>query len=102
MNWQPYINGFKAYLKLERSLSENSVEAYIHDITKLTQFLSINNLNHSPMDIDLKTLQQFVKWIHELGMTDYSQARIISGIKAFYKYLLMEDLMDKIYKNHYI
>jgi integrase/recombinase XerD len=95
MNWQPYINGFKAYLKLERSLSENSVEAYIHDITKLTQFLSINNLNHSPMDIDLKTLQQFVKWIHELGMTDYSQARIISGIKAFYKYLLMEDLMDK-------
>ncbi|MEN9522907.1 MAG: site-specific tyrosine recombinase XerD [Bacteroidota bacterium] len=95
MNWQPYINGFKAYLKLERSLSENSVEAYIHDILKLTQFLSINDIQKSPMEIELKTLQQFVKWIHELGMTDYSQARIISGIKAFYKYMLMEDLIDK-------
>jgi integrase/recombinase XerD len=95
MNWQPYINGFKAYLKLERSLSENSIEAYMHDIVKLTQFLSINDIQKSPMEIELKTLQQFVKWIHELGMTDYSQARIISGIKAFYKYMLMEDLMDK-------
>ncbi|MEY4875775.1 MAG: hypothetical protein RL708_924 [Bacteroidota bacterium] len=94
-SWQPYINGFKAYLKLERSLSDNSIEAYLHDINKLVQFLEINHINLSALQMDLKTLKQFVKWIHELGMADYSQARIISGIKAFYKYLLMEDLLDK-------
>jgi integrase/recombinase XerD len=82
-------------LKLERSLSDNSIEAYLHDINKLVQFLEFEQNNINPTDIDLKTLKQFVKWIHELGMTDYSQARIISGIKAFYKYLLVEDILDK-------
>jgi integrase/recombinase XerD len=95
MNWQSYSNGFKAYLKLERSLSDNTIEAYLHDINKLIQFLEINNIQISPMEMDLKILKKFVQWIYELGMTDYSQARIISGIKAFYKYLLMEDLLDK-------
>ncbi|MEY2829849.1 MAG: site-specific tyrosine recombinase XerD [Bacteroidota bacterium] len=95
MNWQPYINGFKAYLKLERSLSDNTIEAYQHDIEKLVQYLNINNISISPMEMELKILKKFVQWIYDLGMTDYSQARIISGIKAFYKYLLMEDLLDK-------
>lgn len=88
-----YINGFKSYLKLERSLSSNSVEAYIHDVVKLSQFLTLQSLNVKPDDIDLSLLQKFVKWVNELGMTATSQARMISGIKAFYKYLLMENIV---------
>ena len=82
-------------MQLERSLSAKSVEAYLHDLNKLEQFLALQKNNSSPQQLELKTLKDFVQWINELGMTEFSQARIISGIKAFYKYLLMEDLMDK-------
>ena len=90
--WEPYKKGFKAYLQLEKSLSDNSVEAYLRDIEKLTQYFTQNNVLKKPAEITLKDLQQFVKWVAELGMTDTSQARIISGIKAFYKYCLLENI----------
>ena len=93
MNWKSYITGFKSYLKLERSLSGNSVEAYLHDINLLDRYLNFNKLNISPAEIKLNNLQDFLKWINELGMSATSQARIISGIKGFYKYLLMENLV---------
>lgn len=95
MNWTSYIKGFKAYLQLERSLSGNSIEAYVHDMEKLTQFLEIKGLQLAPEEIKLDILREFVRWITELGMMPTSQARIISGIKAFYKYLMMEDLIKK-------
>lgn len=95
MNWSSYIKGFKAYLQLERSLSGNSIEAYVHDMDKLTQFLEIRGLQLTPEEMKLDTLREFVRWITELGMMPTSQARIISGIKAFYKYLMMEDLIKK-------
>ena len=95
MNWTTYIKGFKSYLQLERSLSTNSVEAYQHDIEKLCQFLDAKKINASPEEINLPTLREFLRWITELGMMPTSQARIISGIKAFYKYLMMEDLIKK-------
>jgi len=95
LNWQIYIKGFKAYLQLERSLSSNSIDAYIHDIEKLCQFLEIKKVDVTPEEINLSTLREFLRWITELGMMPTSQARIISGIKAFYKYLLMEDLIKK-------
>ena len=91
MNWKIYIQGFKSFLALEKSLSENSVEAYLHDVSKLVQFLEYKKLNLNPQDIQLKHLQDFLKWINELGMSAGSQARIISGIKGFYKYLLIEN-----------
>ncbi|HZF64604.1 MAG TPA: site-specific tyrosine recombinase XerD [Chitinophagaceae bacterium] len=91
--WEPYKRGFKAYLQLERSLSDNSVEAYLADIEKLTNYLRDSGTLTSPADLELKQLQQFIKWIAELGMTQASQARIISGIRAFYKYCLLEDLV---------
>jgi len=81
--WEPYKKGFKAYLQLEKSLSDNSVEAYLRDIEKLTQYFTQNNVLKKPAEITLKDLQQFVKWVAELGMTDTSQARIISGIRLF-------------------
>lgn len=90
--WEPYKKGYKAYLQLERSMSEHSVDAYLHDVDKLTQWIQLSNDLKSPADIDLKDLQAFVKWIGELGMTANSQARIISGIRSFYKYCLMEQI----------
>jgi integrase/recombinase XerD len=93
--WEPYKKGFKAYLQLEKSLSDNSVEAYLRDIDKLTQFFEQNSILKKPAEIVLKDLQQFVKWIAELGMTSSSQARMISGIKAFYKYCQLENISQK-------
>jgi len=93
--WEPYKKGFKSYLELEKSLSDNSVEAYLGDVEKLTAFLQASNLNKTPLQIDLKDLQAFVKWIAEFGITQSSQARAISGIKAFYKYCLLEDIITK-------
>lgn len=91
MNWKIYIQGFKSYLALEKSLSGNSIEAYEHDVVKLVQFLDAKKLSISPKEIDLKHLQEFVQWVNELGMSAHTQARVISGIKAFYKYLLLEN-----------
>lgn len=90
--WEPYKKGFKAYLQLERSLSANSVEAYLRDIEHLTSFLEQAGILKKPDDILLKDLQQFIKWVAELGLSDTSQSRMISGIKTFYKYCLLEDI----------
>jgi len=92
--WEPYKKGFKAYLQLERSLSDNSVEAYMRDIEKLTQYLQHAGTLKKPADIRLTDLQNFIKWIAELGISPTSQARIISGIKSFYKYCLIEHISN--------
>jgi integrase/recombinase XerD len=93
MSWIGYIKGFKSYLKLEKSLSQNSVEAYIHDISLLDQFMVTRNLKLTPAETKLSHLQEFIAWINEVGMSASSQARIISGIKAFFKYMIMENLI---------
>ncbi len=93
--WEPYKKGFKAYLQLEKSLSEHSVEAYLGDIEKLTVYLQDSGLQKTPAQIELTDLQAFIKWIAELGMTPSSQARIISGIRTFYKYALLEEVTMK-------
>ncbi len=93
--WEPYKKGFKAYLQLEKSLSANSVEAYLLDIEKLTTFLLEKENAKTPDQLILKELEQFVQWVAELGMTPTSQARIISGIKNFYKYCLTEQICSK-------
>jgi len=79
-------------LQLEKSLSDNSVEAYLRDVEMLTEYLQQKKKIKSPAEIVLKDLQSFMKWITELGMTASSQARIISGIRAFYKYCLLENI----------
>ncbi|HVM89726.1 MAG TPA: site-specific tyrosine recombinase XerD [Puia sp.] len=93
--WDAYKKGFKAYLQLEKSLSDHSVQAYLHDIDKLTDFLQDRHSAKSPADIELNDLQQFTKWIGELGMTATSQSRIISGIRSFYKYCSIENIVQK-------
>ncbi len=95
MNWDLHIKHFANYLKLERSLSANSIEAYVHDVVLLQQFTAISKLQLSPLAVTTKHLQGFLEYINKLGMSAYSQARILSGIKSFYKYLLFEELIDK-------
>lgn len=94
MNWESSIIQFRNYLKLERSLSGNSITAYEADIRKFVTFLNIKKLNVSPINTDLQNLKDFLEWINELGLNARSQARIISGLKAFFKYLLLEDIID--------
>lgn len=93
MDWRSAIKGFQAYLKLEKSLSDNSIEAYSRDIEKLYQYSDSQVVKLKPELITLIDLRGFINWINELGMIPSSQARILSGIKAFYKYLLMEDII---------
>ncbi|MEN0056116.1 MAG: site-specific tyrosine recombinase XerD [Mucilaginibacter sp.] len=93
MEWGSAIKGFKAYLKLEKSLADNSIEAYSRDIEKLYQFSDVQLIKLKPETITLSNLRDFIVWVNELGMIPSSQARILSGIKAFYKYLLMEDII---------
>ncbi len=92
--WEGYKKGYKAYLQLERSLSDNSVEAYLRDVEKLTEYLLANDMKKTPGEIELKDLQHFIQWIAELGMTATSQSRIISGIRGFYHYCLLEKISD--------
>jgi len=89
--WQSYIKHFKNYLRLERSFSDNSVQAYIRDIEKLAEYLEIAGISVSPKDIKEEHLLAFLKYIAELGLAAHSQARMLSGIKAFYKYLILEN-----------
>jgi integrase/recombinase XerD len=90
--WEPYKKGFKAYLQLEKSLADNSVQAYLRDIELLTQYLLQSGNAKGPEELKIAELRQFIKWITELGMTASSQARIISGIRAFYKYCSLEQI----------
>jgi integrase/recombinase XerD len=94
MNWDFHIKQFQSYLKLERSLSENSVEAYIHDAVKLRQFAEISNLPDDPTKIKTNDIRHFLVWIGELGLTPHTQARVLSGLKAFYNYLISEDIIS--------
>ncbi len=94
MNWNIYIQGFKSFLQLEKSLSKNSIEGYLHDVNLFVRFLDANKISIAPKDVELKLFQDFLKWINEIGMSAQSQARIISGIKSFYKYLLLENILS--------
>lgn len=94
MIWESYRRGFDAYLRLEKSLSQNSVEAYRHDIEKLTSYLEESNIAVQPAGITLSLLQDFLKWLNATSLNARSQMRIISGIRAFYKYLLLENIVS--------
>ena len=94
--WEIYKKGFKGFLQIEKSLSNNSVNAYLHDIEKLTQYLILENKQSlPPTKIKLNDLQHFLATIYEMGISARSQARIISGIKAFYTYLIIENITDE-------
>ena len=90
MKWEDSKKGFESFLRLEKSLSANSVAAYINDINKLMMFLDGNYKKLPPEKVKLEHLKSFVENINERGVSPRTQARTISGIKSFFKFLLME------------
>ncbi len=91
MNWEDYIRDFSYFLKLEKSLSKNSVDAYTADISKLLHYLRERELNVEPEQVTLNQLREFLEWINDSGMSARTQSRVISGIKAFYRFLFLDD-----------
>lgn len=94
MSWKAFSNGFRAYMKLERSLSANSVDAYLHDVALLHQWMAKHHSGIMPENVTADILSAFIQDIHKMGMGARTQARILSGIRAFYKYLLLEDVIN--------
>lgn len=88
-----YIIDFENHLKLERGKADNTIENYLRDVAKLLQFMDLEKPGKSFRDLNLKELQDFLAYLHEFGLNEQSQARIISGIKAFYKFLLLENII---------
>jgi len=95
VNFTAYINGFKSYLAIEKSLSPNSVEAYLRDVGHLVTFLETKGFEPGPQAITLDDLKDFLKYINKIGLNAKSQARMISGLKSFFKYLLLENIITK-------
>ena len=95
MKFDNYLRGFTAFLKLEKSLSDNSIEAYLHDVHMIMQYQQARNVDLSPGELDLEFFQDFIQWVNKLGMSLHTQARVISGLKSFYHYLLIEDIVKK-------
>lgn len=93
--WEEHIKDFRHYLKLERSLSENSVEGYLSDVGKLRQFIAMTHKELTPRDVSPKNLREFLEYITGLGLSAHSQARVLSGLKSFYRYLMFEGLIDR-------
>lgn len=91
--WEAYIRGFKAYLQLERSVADNTVAAYLRDVSLLSRYFEEAGKTLQLEEISLNHLQQFLAYIHELELTAATQARILSGIKSFFRYLLLEDVI---------
>lgn len=94
MSWDFTIREFKNYLRLEKSLSENSVEAYLRDVTQFESFLLLTESDKPIKQVAVQDIQDFLFYINELGMSEHSQARIISGLKAFFKFLILENIID--------
>ncbi len=93
MTWPAAIRQFQGYLQLEKSLSPNSVEAYARDVRKLQQFLEMEQVRASPTQVTTRLLRDFLATLTDLGLGATSQARTLSGLKAFFNFLIMEDLL---------
>ncbi len=94
MNWPAALQSFRAYLLLERSMSHHTIEAYLNDVGKFVQWLELEDRTLPPLSVKAADLTQFILWANKLGLEASTQARLISGLRAFYKYLLVEDMLD--------
>jgi integrase/recombinase XerD len=94
VQWASIIKGFQAYLKLERSVSANTSAAYVRDVALLESFLGSELGGKSLNQVNFSDLKEFIAWIHGRGMSATSQARILSGIKTFFHYLVLEGMLS--------
>lgn len=92
--WPAALSGFRAYLLLERSFSPNTLEAYLSDVQKFVRYLEIQKSDIAPLAVQQADLEGFIFWVNDLGLEASSQSRLISGLRAFYKFLLVEDMLD--------
>jgi integrase/recombinase XerD len=95
MDWQTSINGFQQFLTMEKGASVHTIEAYIRDVEKLWSFLELRKRKKGPEKVLKSDIDEFIGWVHEAGLSATTQSRIISGIKAFYQYLILEDVMEE-------
>lgn len=91
--WESFTKGFRAFLQLEKSLSDHSVEAYLQDVNKFISFLRLRELKISPSEVNASHIKDFLKEIGELGIASSTQARILSGLKSFFGYCIIEDII---------
>ncbi|MBX2814450.1 MAG: tyrosine recombinase XerD [Saprospiraceae bacterium] len=91
MLWSAAVRGFETYLFLERNLSEESIKAYVSDVNKLSRYVAEQEATLMPDQIEMSDLEAFLTWIAELGLGRRTQARILSGIKSFFQYLILEN-----------
>ncbi|MCU0460612.1 MAG: site-specific tyrosine recombinase XerD [Bacteroidales bacterium] len=95
LSWKQAIKDFETYLRLEKSLSENSIEAYNDDVHKLERFFAEKGTEKSPLSVSYQDLRDFIAWFRLENRNARTQSRIISGIRAFYKFLLIDGEIDK-------
>lgn len=95
MNWNSALENFRAYLLLERSLSAHTIAAYLHDVATFVRYIELQQLPLLPLTVQRADLERFVHWVNALGLQASSQARLIAGLRAFYKFLLVEDLLEE-------
>jgi len=94
MNWLESKKGYETFLRIEKSLSPNSVSAYVNDINKLILFVEEHYPDLTPETVKLAHLRKFVEWMNQNGISPRTQARTISGVKSFYKFLLIEEAVE--------
>lgn len=94
MDWKSSVKGFNSYLLLEKSLSEHSIDAYLRDVKKLWQYCDLKKMNKKPAELNKEDLFSFIYFLNDLGLEARSQARIISGVRAFYRFLILEDSIE--------
>lgn len=90
MNWSQALISFKTFLQLEKSLADHSIQAYLNDVRKLQQYSDLSLSGKKPVDIKADEISLFLGYIHELGLSPHSQARMISGLRSFFKFLVLE------------
>ena len=93
--WEAYLKGFKAYLQLERSMSDNTIEAYQHDVAMLRDHVTDTFPGVGAEQISIEHLQSLLANINEIGLSAGTQARVLSGIKSFFRYLTLEEVIRK-------
>jgi integrase/recombinase XerD len=95
MTWEDVTARYTTFLKLEKSLSANSIEAYLDDLKKLINYFQVKTVTIAPEQVEYGHLKDFIIWLQNLGISPRSQSRIISGLKSFFRYLMMEDKIIK-------